>query len=478
MKGDFSRITFDKTNHFRRVLTQQGRVTLDADSNEQVAIFLHYIETLANDLIGPYGAPEGIDGGFSLTVDPEKKGGFFISKGRYYVDGILVENETNCLYTEQKHYIPSQDDQLQQALDGGKKETLWVYLDVCERHITSIDNDAIREKALGGPDTCTRTEVVWQVKALSLSKIIDDLKKQRKKSNSAEPEYVASQSQDAIVELEKYHDGKPANQMSCTAPLTLLPTVSNVSLSVRITPESENGDNCLTSPDSKYRGLENHLYRVEIHRGGPAGIATFMWSRDNGNVVTRRLGADGDGFMVSNPQGFEAGNWVELIDDSRESQGNPGTLVKLAKVEGNTLTIDPASVPRNLEGAINPKIRCWNQTEHGDIALIEGAVPVKEKSDNDSAWIDLEDGIQIQFSSSEGEYRTGDYWLIPARAASGRIEWPMEQNKVGAYKSVRPHGVEHHYAPLGFLNWDSDGSLSISNCRCTFSPISVLLENK
>ena len=58
MKGDFTRVTFDPIKHFSRVLMQQGRVTLDADSNEQSAILLHYLRNLAKDIIGPYGAPD------------------------------------------------------------------------------------------------------------------------------------------------------------------------------------------------------------------------------------------------------------------------------------------------------------------------------------------------------------------------------------------------------------------------------------
>jgi hypothetical protein len=37
---------------------------------------------------------------------------------------------------------------------------------VWERHVTWIEDDSIREPALGGPDTCTRAKVTWQVKAL------------------------------------------------------------------------------------------------------------------------------------------------------------------------------------------------------------------------------------------------------------------------------------------------------------------------
>jgi len=67
MKGDFSRVSFDPRHHFSQVLQQQGRVTLDADSNEQGAILLHYLRTMARDLFGPYGAPAG-NAGFGLQI--------------------------------------------------------------------------------------------------------------------------------------------------------------------------------------------------------------------------------------------------------------------------------------------------------------------------------------------------------------------------------------------------------------------------
>jgi len=38
MKGDFSRNTFRPGSHYSGVLMQQGRVLLDSDWNEQVAI--------------------------------------------------------------------------------------------------------------------------------------------------------------------------------------------------------------------------------------------------------------------------------------------------------------------------------------------------------------------------------------------------------------------------------------------------------
>jgi hypothetical protein len=109
MKADFTRNTFDPQKNFLRVLMQQGRVQLDADFNEQISILLNYMQTLAADLIGPHGGPEH-DCGFKIIwsqVDIPKEeeepleeklkqlgqGDFLIGKGRYYVDGLLCENE-------------------------------------------------------------------------------------------------------------------------------------------------------------------------------------------------------------------------------------------------------------------------------------------------------------------------------------------------------------------------------------------------
>jgi hypothetical protein len=112
---------------------QQGRVALDADHNEQTAIDVHYQRTVARDVIGPYAAPAGTTGGFVLATDAS--GVFAISKGVYYVDGILVENDTdNCTYKTQPDFPVPADDALLAALAGnanaGASLSFWVYLDV------------------------------------------------------------------------------------------------------------------------------------------------------------------------------------------------------------------------------------------------------------------------------------------------------------------------------------------------------------
>src|SRR5436189_2217995 len=120
MKGDFSRDSFDKKKRYTQVLMQQGRVQVDADWNEQQAIIQDRVETEAADVIGSNGAPLDAAGFHivgkveGLKIIPEeaslpgnhsapivKSGDFLISAGRFYVDGILCENETIVLYTGQ-----------------------------------------------------------------------------------------------------------------------------------------------------------------------------------------------------------------------------------------------------------------------------------------------------------------------------------------------------------------------------------------
>ena len=54
-------------------------------------------------------------------------------------------------------------------------------------------------------------------------------------------------------------------------------------------------------------------------------------------------------------------------------------------------------------------------------------------------------------------YRTGDYWLIPARTRTGEIEWPRDE---GRPECLRPNGIVHHYAPLARIAVD-DGEIEV-----------------
>ena len=127
MKGDFSRWTYDTTKHYSGVLMQQGRVIIDADWNESVAIFSESIRKLAFDLFGPYGGPSAHCGfRISAVNDPQNKTpDLAIGMGRYYVGGIPCVCDTICSYLEQPDLRPS-------PLTEGSH---LIYLDAWERAV-------------------------------------------------------------------------------------------------------------------------------------------------------------------------------------------------------------------------------------------------------------------------------------------------------------------------------------------------------
>ena len=97
MRGDFSRIRFNPAKHYSTVVEQQGRVALDADTNERSAIDAYLRDTANIDVIGPYGGPMG-DAGFAILVQDNE---ILIEPGRYYVEGLLVETGSEVSYDNQ-----------------------------------------------------------------------------------------------------------------------------------------------------------------------------------------------------------------------------------------------------------------------------------------------------------------------------------------------------------------------------------------
>lgn len=459
MKGDFTRDTFDPRKHRSRVLMQQGRVQLDADWNEQAAILLHYLQALAADLIGPHGGPAKPDGtkGDGFAVSPAQnadgsaiKFDFAIGKGHYYVDGILCENDDDTVrYTSQVDYPLSENAKL----DGGD---YLVYLDVWERHLTYVEVEdaegsviSIREVALNGPDTATRAQVVWQVKIIN--KMPD-----QETDIPTNKKVVLTEWQNWVANWQPVNRGR---------------------LKARaIKPESTDPENpCITPPESRYRGAENQLYRVEIHKGGKAGEgATFKWSRENGSVIFPIDKIEEQRVTVENlgrdaRLGLQVDDWVEIVDDDYTLQNRAESLLQVDVIDPDTNVVTLKDMPASIVGQYpgkHPFLRRWDQRETKDSVPSKDGVSIAEGQDNQN-WIDLEDGVQVQFQPG-ATYRTGDYWLIPARTATGDVEWPGPKN---APEAQEPHGITHHYAPLWIISVGTDGTVtadSTMDCRRSF----------
>jgi hypothetical protein len=536
MKVDLTRDTFHPLKHFARVLTQQGRVQLDADMNEQAAILLHYVQTLAADLIGPAGGPLN-SSGFTigpLTPSPTPLD-FQIGFGNYYVNGLLCQADfipvaifptastgvfqvinwsldfeaATVPYYELFDATPgstltpvpvqitspqpTQNQITIQALPSGTtfptfpipvlrrqitylhqpdlpfstvsgainppalptSGSFQVYLDVWERVITYAEDDSIREVALGGPDTAARTKLVWQVKFTGAGT-----------------------------------DETP----SCGTPP--LPGPRGW-LQARAKQTAVNTNPCIINPNASYTGPENQLYRVEINRAGTAGMvsgtsATFKWSRENGSVIYPITSGGATATVVLETLGRDdrfglvEGSLVETQDDRSVLLNQQGILLPVQTIDPTTLTVTLNGTPAPVIGSdetLHPLLRRWDQTS-GDpdangltLDPADNCAYVQEGS-----WLTLEDGVQIFFqpagpvlpapaTSSVNQYLTGDYWMIPARTATGDVEWPNATDDQGNSVPIAlpPHGITHYYAPLAVVSLGNSGiTTPVSDCRYGF----------
>jgi hypothetical protein len=445
MNGDFSRLTFDPAKRFSAVLLQQGRVQLDADTNEQAALGLHQLRAALTDVIGPHGGPEGD----SFTITPKAGTGaqpladLLIGRGHYYVEGILCENDADdTSYLHQPDLFPDKNnDPLPTAFP------FLVYLRVFERLVTAVEDPVIREVALGdnGPDTAARSQVVWQVLTST-----------------------------TIPGTTTTIDGNTTADLVRELWTTQPEKVARIKARGK-QPSPQDEDPCITAPTARFRGTENQLYRVQIHTGGKVGTATFKWSRDNGSAVFPIRELNGAEVTLTTlgrdaRLGLAVGDWVEIVDDRYALRATPEPLQRISRIDPLDLQVELEKAPSAGTGkdpSLHPFLRRWDQRKpepasSGPALAADNALKVVEE-DAANRFIDLEDGVQIQFQAG-GTYLRDDYWLIPARTATGDVEWPQ----VGGKPAERlPDGVAEHLAPLALVT----GAKTVEPIRSLFKQL-------
>jgi hypothetical protein len=429
MFGDFSRDSFDPGKHYTRVLMQQGRPLTDADWNEQVSTLWQHLRALTSAIIGWHGTG---DRGFAMLGDK-------LQCGRYYVDGILIENERTPPV----------------AIPPAPTGTIY-YLDVWEDSLNAIAAPDILEPALRGIDTSVRVTTRWALRTLrAVSGTTIDPKNRTDFTNAVTGRKVFPK-------------------------LTILPG------NRRDTRSAACEDNGAKTSQS------DCIYRIEIHRAGIPGtseslgsqidavenpVATFKWSRANGATTAEVIApAQGNILKLGRTRmgSFEAeatGSWLELMDFEGRSVNEATRLLKVKSIDSNqvllmdsakpTLAKDTVLASYSTDSSSGYFVRKWDhagtrledreavkthqvngrpdyriQASDGALAVVTGA------------RIELENGIAIQFDTSE-KLLAGDYWLIRATSTGALSILPGNKCESAFAR------CEHHFAPLFLSNGQS-----------------------
>lgn len=412
MSGDYSRFTDRPRARFSAVRMQQGRVQLDADWNEEVAILKRRWETQALDTFGPAAVPEATTpNGFAVALAPPDD--LALGAGRIYVHGKLAEIfEGETVGGDPVSYLHQPFLPEPPPLPGGNYV---VYLDLWDREVTYLEDPQLLEKALGGPDTATRLQTVWQVKV------------QETADQGTEPAEC----------------GLPVGEPASTG-----------RLSTRAVAPPTSDDPCILSPTGGYRGIENRLYRVEIHDSDSgSGVTRWKWSRENASVASAVTGIGGAGtelavHRIGRDQvlRFEPDGWVEVTDDLRELAGLPGQMVQVKTILESppTLILHTAvagfGTTADEHAARHTRVRRWDQTEGVDA---DGLLTVG------APWVPLEVGVEVQFGA--GTFHTGDSWSFAARTVDGSVE---------VLDAAPPQVIHHVYCQLAAVN-----GAEVDDCR-------------
>jgi hypothetical protein len=475
MSFDSSRFTFDPWQNFSGVVMPQGRVQLDSDWNEWLAEFNRRIQAETLDVVGRAGVPSSTPDGFRIALTTVAgKASVSIGPGRMYVDGILAENHGTPVpnpetWTPAADALPASaypdwDLSLAELRGAGAVDynsqpyypnpagfpqtggPYLVFLDVWQREITFLEDPDLVEKAVG-VDTTGRMQTVWQVKWLDASDIAG---------------------------------------VTCTTDVPAFDTVllpPGPRLTTGVVQSNQTGPCCLTS-NGGFTGLENQLYRVEIHQAGAAGTATFKWSRDNASVATGVTGI-GSGGTVLTVQStgkdsvlrFSPNDWVEITDDWLELNGLPGDLRQVAFVSDSakTVTLGAAlsgSFPVDANGQTTParhtRLTRWDQkgqifksdgkTVWADLTLAgsTGDIPVPPAGTS----LILENGITVSFDriATASLFISGHAWNFAARTADGTVEY---------LDNAPPRSIHHHYARLSLVTVPG----LPTDCRVVFPPL-------
>lgn len=453
MAGDYTRYTFRPEADRAAVLLQQGRVQLDADWNELAELLDRRWRAETVDIIGRCGVPRTTIDGFRIRFSGTV-GVLEIGPGRCYADGLLAENRgTGAVQYEPiwgervgTGWTPYEDQPyLRPApaappIAGGGGMNL-VYLDVWNREVTAAEDPSLVEPAVG-VDTAIRIQTVWAVR------VIEDVK--------------ADTCAEDWSTVEKW--------LAVTRP-------SGARLTTGSSGAAAPTDPCLVQPTGGYRGVENRLYRVEIHDDGTATgrPPSFKWSRDNGAVAVeitslatpdgakprvgvRRIGRD-------STLRFSPGDWVELLDDALELSGAPGIIARIdvdgVDAQANKLTIDGA-LGGTIDLARNPRVRRWdqNKTRNPELDATTGLIPIGPLP----ATFELEDGVTVTFDddgTTAGPH-VADFWCFAARTTGVTDPNPF----VEPLTDEPPRGIRHHYCRLALYVGDN-----LQDCRVLYPPV-------
>ncbi|HEX8082162.1 MAG TPA: DUF6519 domain-containing protein [Jatrophihabitans sp.] len=459
MATDVARLSFDPARGYRGVIGQQGRVSLEAEQNEQRVIDVEERRHELIDIIGPVGTPDngyavsggtGWDGkGFELTV----------GAGTMYVGGWRLELETDLGDYDQPDWL----DRGRSWRETGREHVLLL---VEETDVSAVEDPALYEVALGGPDGAARSRLLQRILRLPTDgqtcaeAMADSVRRWSRQGVTFDPDTTALGS-NSRLQVSWEGDPEPVNP-------------------------------CEPSSTGGYLGAENQLIRVQLTRIGRDGTFDVLWGYDDASFLYR-VTADAsdkpvltlDRTPVDDYHRPRAGQAVQALRATAELHGGDGVIegyvaaltgevgVLATPYDPDTKTVQfPAALPADYtDPDENPQLflRIWEE-------LVTDAVIGKPISLTGT-------GMRITITSAdEDRLQEGDFWCVGVRPSTPTTVYPERYLRI----PQPPDGPRRWVCPLAVIEWTSDGErrpenekqdgrlVVLEDCRRHFRPLTDL----
>jgi|GEM_PF-2107439 len=444
MATDVARLSYDPARGYRGVVPQQGRVSLEAEQNEQRVLDTEERRLALLDVIGPAGTPDNgyaVSGGTGYEI--------VVGGGTMYVGGWRLSLDDDLGDYHQPDWL----DRGRGWKESGREH---VVLMVTDTDVTAVEDPALYEVALGGPDSSARTKLLQRIVRLPTDgptcaeALDDDRRLWTRQGLHFDPATMALTSSSRL-QVSWEGDPEPANP-------------------------------CEPSSTGGYLGAENQLVRVQIVRTGQGDTVDLVWGYDDASSLYR-VSADAstnpvltlDRTPVDDFHRPRAGQAVQALRATAELRGTDGVVegyvaalggrvgVLAAPYDPDTKTVRfPAPLPADYtDPDANPQLflRIWEE--------LLTDVPLGKPISLTGTGMQ----ITITADTKSGTPQVDDFWCIGVRPSTPTTVYPERY-----LRGAQPPDGPHRWAcPLAVIEWvpEREGNklVVLEDCRKHFDPL-------
>jgi hypothetical protein len=426
---------------------------LEADWNEAATIAAEETREQLLDIVGPAGTP---DDGYAVTpvVDGNGNatGDLTIGPGTMYVGGERVQLDAPLDYGLQNlgDWVDNDGDPLwvpSTVPDGAADES--VYLLLREQEVGAVEDGALLDIALGGPDTAQRTRIAQRVVRRTTGEATCG---------------------GAWATLDKIW----AEQGLTFDPGTMqLRSGSTLQVSFQQDPQAPTP--CDPVAQGGYLGAENQLIRVQVAEVDEDGAPMLVWGFDNASFLYRVDAGATDStagttvLHLPKPPVDEyhqpaLGQTVEVLRAAvKLSESSAESGYYAAATSGIVTTVTTAYQPDTQDVVIGTALASPT-TDSPVVFLRVWQETIAGYTGGPAALGDT--GIQVTVEPSGGVYHTGDYWIFAVRPGAPTLVSPVYPQRY-LDGPQPPEGPRLWVCPLAVVSW-SGGTPAVVDCRHHF----------